>query len=354
MNARRFVLALLVLGANPLLAQQLLEVAQFGRYQPVGLAISRTGRTFVSFPRWTNAYQYGLAELLPDGTRRPYPDEAWNRWDTLRPRETFVSLQALFIDEADVLWALDPANPNFGKSIPAGVKLLKIDLKTNRVERVYRFEDLPLGQTSLNDVQVDARRQVAYLSDPGRAALVVLDLKTGKSRTLLQRHASTTADPNYVLRIDGREVRDASGKAFSSPVNGIALTPEYLYFRPITQTNLFRIPTAVLRDAALTPEQVAAQVETVGEAGIAHGMLADRAGNVYAGDSEKKTLYRYIADQKSFETLVQDERLLWPDSFAIGPDGYLYVTAAQYQRLPKFNGGQDRVEYPFRLYKIKL
>ncbi|MFD2569546.1 L-dopachrome tautomerase-related protein [Spirosoma soli] len=334
---------------------QLEEAVSFGPYQPVGVAISKQNRLFVSFPRWSDKYQYGLAEISKDGQRTPFPDAAWNRWDTNAPQQHFVSVQALFIDQDDALWVLDPANPNFGKSMPAGVKLLRIDLATNRITNTYRFDDLPLAQTSLNDVQVDPRRQVAYLSDPGRACLVVLDLKTQKSRSLLLKHSSTTADPGVVLKIDGKEVRDNNGKAFSSNVNGIALTPDfrYLYYRPITKKRLYRIETKYLNDISLTDQQLIGMVEDLGEAGISHGMIADQAGNVYMGDSPTKTIRR-MTPAGQLQTVVTDERLLWPDSYAIDRDGYLYVTAAQYERLPKFNGGVSQVKEPFRLYKVKI
>ena len=355
----RFLLVLLLLTTTAVKGQsgggKLIPAVDFGHYQPVGVAISSQGRLFVSFPKWSDEYRYGLVEVSPDGTKRPYPDETWNRWDTTAAQQRFVSVQALFIDSDDNLWVLDPANPDFGKSMPAGVKLLRIDLRTNKLVRVYRFEDLPLDKASLNDVQVDLRRQMAYLSDPGRAAIVVLDLKTGKSRTLLEKHPSTVADPNFVLRIDNQDVRDNKDKPFSSNVNGIALTPDgqYFYYRPITQTKLFRIRTQLLADANLTADQVAAGVETVGEAGVSHGMIADKENNVYMGDSQAKTIHRFTPAGK-LEAVAKDERLWWPDSFAISPDGYLYVTAAQYERLPKFNNGQNKVSYPFWLYKVKL
>jgi sugar lactone lactonase YvrE len=331
------------------------EAVSFGPYQPVGVAISKQGRLFVSFPHWTETYQYGLVEITKEGQRKPFPDASWNKWDTTSPQQHFVSVQALFIDQDDALWVLDPANPNFGKSMSAGVKLLRIDLATNRITHTYRFDDLPLNQASLNDVQVDPRQQVAYLSDPGRACLVVLDLKTGKSRSVLTRHPSTTADPTVILTIDGKEVRDTSGKPFSSNVNGIALTTDfkYLYFRPITKKRLFRIETKFLSDASLSDQQLGTKVEDMGEAGISHGMIADLAGNVYMGDSPAKTIRRMTPAGK-LETIVVDKRLLWPDSYAISPDGYLYVTAAQYERLPKFNGGVSQVQEPYWLYRVKL
>ncbi len=334
------------------------EVADFGSYQPIGVAVSQKPaippRIFITFPKTAGPYQYGLAEIV-HGKRQPYPNTEWNRWDSLKPQDHFINVQALLVDDQNSLWVLDPANAGDAPAIVAGIKLLKINLSTNQVERIYRFEDLPRERTALNDVRVDTRRQIAYLSDPGRATIVVLDLKSGKSRNLLQQDASTKADPAFVLKIDGRAVRDKSGNPFRSNVNGIALTADgrYLYYRPITQTKLFRIDTKYLIDSLLSPAEVASHVETMGETGVSHGMIADGTGNVYLTDSPGKAIRRFTPADR-LEMLVHDDRLLWPDSFAVGPDGYLYVTAAQIHRTKKYNDGQDKVEYPFRLYRIKL
>ncbi|WP_240635483.1 SMP-30/gluconolactonase/LRE family protein [Hymenobacter rigui] len=329
-------------------------VAEFGRHQPIGVAVSQQNRIFVTFPKKPKDYDFGLAEIV-DGQRRPFPDALWNQWDSTKAASRWVNVQALFVDRNDHLWVLDPANPDDEAPLKEGVKLVHINLATNKVERIYRFEDLPRERSGLNDVRVDTEQQVAYLSDPKLAALVVLDLRTGRSRLVLQGHKSVLAAPGFVLRIDGKEVKDKNGKPFSSNVNGIALTHDfrYLYYRAINQTKLYRIATEALRDASLSPAQVAAQVEEIGEVGISHGMLADAAGNVYLTDSPGHAVRR-VTPAGRLETVVQDARLLWPDSFGLGPGGYLYLTAAQIERTPKWNNGQDRVEYPFRLFRMKL
>lgn len=339
---------------SPPPAATLEPVAEFGRHQPIGVAVSRTQRVFVTFPKKDKDYDYGLTELI-QGQRRPFPDAAWNQWDSTKAASRWVNVQALFVDRNDHLWVLDPANPGDEAPVKAGVKLVHINLATNKVERIYRFEDLPLERSGLNDVRVDTEQQLAYLSDPKLAALVVLDLRTGRSRLVLQGHTSVLAAPGFVLRIDGRQVKDKQGKAFSSNVNGIALTPDFrfLYYRAINQTKLYRIATTALRDPALTPAQVAAQVEEVGEVGISHGMLTDLAGNVYLTDSPNHAVRR-VTPAGRLETVVRDARLLWPDSFGLSPDGYLYVTAAQIERTPKWNNGQNRVEYPFWLYRVRV
>ncbi|RYF49564.1 MAG: gluconolactonase, partial [Cytophagaceae bacterium] len=127
----------------------------------------------------------------------------------------------------------------------------------------------------------------------------------------------------------------------------------YLYYRAINQTKLYRIATDLLVNPNLLPAQVAEGVELVGETGISHGMIADKSGNVYLTDSPNKAIRRVTPEGK-LETVVRDDRLIWPDSFGIGPDGYLYVTAAQINRTAKNNDGQDKVSYPFKLFKVKL
>ncbi|WP_246859141.1 major royal jelly family protein [Spirosoma sp. KCTC 42546] len=329
-------------------------VAAFGKYQPIGLGVSQTNRIFVTFPKNPDNYDYGLAEIVK-GERRPYPNAEWNQWDSLKAQSRFINVQALFVDQTNTLWVLDPASPAGQKAIPEGIKLVKINLATNKVKKIYRFEDLPRERTGLNDVQVDSKQQIAYLSDPGRAAIVVLDLKTGKSRSVLENDKSTKADPNFVLTIDGKEVRDTKGNPFRSNVNGIALTHDYkyLYFRPITQTKLFRIATTYLSNPTLSSTELASHVEIMGETGVSHGMLADKVGNIYLTDSPDKAI-RYFTPDRQLNVLIQDNRLLWPDSFGIGTDGYLYVTAAQLHRGKRYNNGEDKVDYPFRLYRVKL
>ena len=135
-----------------------------------------------------------------DGQRRPYPNADWNRWDSTKPAERFMNVQALFVDKNNDLWVLDPANPGEEGTIPDGVKLMHINLADNQIKKIYRFEDLPRQKIALNDVQVDTDNQVAYLSDPKRAAIVVLDLRSGKTRSLLEGDKSTRADPKFILK----------------------------------------------------------------------------------------------------------------------------------------------------------
>ena len=58
-------------------------VAQFD-HQVTGVAATADGRIFVNFPRWTDDAPISVAEVLPGGELRPYPDEKWNSWRNAR------------------------------------------------------------------------------------------------------------------------------------------------------------------------------------------------------------------------------------------------------------------------------
>lgn len=324
---------------NATYAQSLIEVASFGQYQCIGTKVAPVGnRLFVSFPKH-QPYLYGLIEIK-NGKQIPYPDAAF--------QSRFNSVQDLCTDDRNELWVLDSrpgADPKFA--------LYDFDLATNKLLRVYNFDDLPKAKSALNDVRVDHSHGLAYLSDPGLCAIVVLDLKSGQSRVVLQNDKSTKADPNYVLHLDGKPVIDQQGKPFSSNVNGIALTTDnrYFYFRAINQTKLYRIKTADLANPDTTG--ISGKVEMVAETGVCHGMTADTKGNIFITDSQAEAI-KYVSPDGQVHTLLTDSRLSWPDSMGISPDGYLYLSCSQMNRLPKFSDGADKTDYPYRVYKVKL
>ena len=336
-------------------------VASFGEAQPIGVSVSSDNRVFVSFPR-RDPYTMGLSEII-QGERRPYPDRLWNEKDAV-PEHSFVNVQDIYVDTNDQLWVLDSkpssAGSVFGKDAggdrPEGqFKLVQIDLKSNKVVRQYHFEDIDKATSGLNDVRIDTDKNLAYLSDPGQAGIVVLDLETGKSRLLMAGSVFTLADKQAVLNYEGKDMRDKDGNPFRSNVNSIALTKDnrYFYFKPINTTRLFRIETVHLADQSLTTEELKKKVEDLGETAITHGMVADVKGNIYLTSSLDYSIKRYTPDGR-VEIVVQDSRLIWPDSLGIGSDGYLYFSCAQMNRLPQWNNGVDKVSYPFEVYRVKV
>ncbi|MGS2763106.1 L-dopachrome tautomerase-related protein [Sinomicrobium sp. M5D2P9] len=339
-------------------SEALHPVASFDKSMAIGLSVTSGNRIFVAFPNYDGNGKYTLTEEK-DGSVTAYPNEEWNIRS--EERDHFLRVQDLYVDAEDNLWVLDskPASKgsifgDSGEDSEGKFKLVKIYTGTDKVEKVYLFEDLDKTVSGLNDVRVDTEKNLAYLSDPGQAAIVVLDLETGKSRSVLKKTSYTSAD-DIVLTYRGREMRDADGKPFSSHVNGIALTKDfrYFYFKPINKKNLYRIETRYLADSSLAVNELESKVEDMGEVGITHGLVADAKGNIFFTTSEDYSI-TYMSPDGKIHTLVKDSRLLWPDSLGTGSDGYLYFTCAQLQRLPQWNNGENRTVYPYTVYKVKL
>jgi len=216
----------------------LIEVASFGKNQPIGVTVAaESNRLFVSFPHH-EPYVYGLTEIV-NGERVPFPNAEWNKFIADKPENHFVNVQDLYADDRNCLWVLDSAPAGaasvFGKDKGAAAqgqfKLIQIDLANNQVKHIYTFDDLPKDKSALNDMCIDNSKQLAYLSDPGLRAIVVLDLKTSKSRVVLQDDKSTTAAPGFKLHLDGKDVVDDNGKPFTSNVNGNTSTSGLLIKR---------------------------------------------------------------------------------------------------------------------------
>jgi sugar lactone lactonase YvrE len=90
-----------------------------------------------------------------------------------------------------------------------------------------------------------------------------------------------------------------------------------------------------------------------GEKGVSGGMIYDSANRLYVTNYENNSVLRRTADG-TLETLVHDPRLLWPNSFSISRNGYLYLTVDQWNRNPTYHGGQDMREKPYSLFRVHI
>jgi sugar lactone lactonase YvrE len=163
------------------------------------------------------------------------------------------------------------------------------------------------------------------------------------------------SDPAYHATIEGRELA-IGGQPVKVNSDGIALTPDraWLYFKPLTDDKLYRIKTVDLRDAKLTDAELGKRVEDLGHFVVTDGMEFDKRGNLYAGDLEHGAIVSLGPDGKTRTELVRDDRLVWPDSYSISRDGYLYLSTSQIHKAPQFNGGVDQRKLPYGLFRIKL
>lgn len=328
--------------------------------QWTGVAVSKTGRRFVSSPNWHDGHYWSVAELKPDGSPSPYPDQYWNRFDErlgIPPGDQFVCVQSVYIDSSDRLWVLDPASPRFEGVIPGGAKLIQFDLATDRSARIIHFDDSIAPKNSyLNDVRIDVARDTAYITDSGLGAIVVVDLQTGKARRVLTDDPRTKAE-DIVPVIDGRELRFTTGPNTGQVpkinADGIALSAdgEWLYWQALTGRTLYRIPTDVLRDPTSSDERIAAAVKSLGPSVMTDGMEIDSRGTLYFAAVEKGSIMTRTPDGL-MQTIARDPRIVWPDSFAFGSDGSLYFTTSQINRTSWFSPRGTMPSSPYFLFRM--
>jgi sugar lactone lactonase YvrE len=151
---------------------QLQQVTSF-EHQVTGVTVSKDGRIFVNFPRWTEDAPISVAEVTRDGRIKPYPDDEWNSWRNAKKNQMsagdhFVCVQSVVADAHGNLWVVDPAAPAAALVVQGGPKLVRIDLKTNKVAQVIRFDETVAPQGSyLNDVRFSPDGRHAYMTDAG-------------------------------------------------------------------------------------------------------------------------------------------------------------------------------------------
>jgi len=341
-------------------------VATFTGPMPTGVTVSARGRIFVNFPRWGDPVEFTVAEVK-DGKTIPYPNAAFNRLDKGRPADCLVSVQSVVMDPDDRLWILDTGSIEFGPTLPDGPKLVGVDLTTNKVFQTIRFPaDVALKTTYLNDVRFDLRQGkagVAYITDSslkGQNGIIVVDLATGKSHRRLHAHPSTLPDKDFLPLVEGQPLmnRPKSGKPTPLTIgsDGIAISPDgkHLYYCPLASRRLYRVRTDALLAQKVGEDEVSKAVESLGTRPFASdGLESDDKGRLYLTNYEDNAVMRRNTDG-SYQTLVCDPRVLWPDTLSLAADGYLYFTANQLHRQAQFHGGKDLRKTPYALFRVKV
>ena len=344
---------------------ELETVATFDGAMPTGVAVSHAGRIFLNFPRWGDDVEFTVAELK-NGKTTPYPNAELNRIPPPGHLETgLISVQSVVIDALDRLWLLDTGSIKMQHTELGGPKLVGVDLGSNQVFTTIVFpRSSALATSYLNDVRFDLTRGkagFAFITDSsseGPNGILIADLQSGKSWRKLNDHPSTKPDRSMLPIVEGQVLMEREAgkpaKPFATGSDGIAISNDgkTLYYCPLTSRHLYSVPTDALLNEAMPDSAVGRLVKDLGEKGASDGLESDAQGRIYATNTEQNAILRRNVDG-SFETLVSDPRVLWPDTLALATDGHLYFTANQLDRQPRFHEGKDLRQKPYVLFRIK-
>lgn len=104
----------------------------------------------------------------------------------------------------------------------------------------------------------------------------------------------------------------------------------------------------------MSDDEVADAVVAQGDkGGAADGLESDEQGRLYATNWWHNAITRRRPDG-TMETLVHDERMLWPDTMSMATDGHLYFTANQLHRQAKYQDDEDLRVHPYYLFRFEI
>lgn len=332
-------------------------VAELKGTRPGNITVTEQGRIFLSMHPLENP-KYRVVELMKDGSTTPFPNKDWADGPEIG-KLGLSSVIGIDSTEDGVVWILDMG------SAKSPAQIVAWDSVNNKLfKRIEISKDVAVANSFYQDFALDTKRNLMYIADTsfgGSAkpapAFVVVDLKTGKSRRVLESH-KTLLSPEHDIVIDG-SLLGAKDKDGNSEAAYIGLNPitidaknEWVYFGTINGSAIYRLPAAALANEKLTADKLAQSIEFYNEKRPSDGMIIDDNGAIYVGDVEKNAIS--IVTEDGFKTFAQDDKLLsWADGFSI-QGGYLYATQNALHLHPALNEGVEGASKPFRVVRIKL
>ncbi len=316
-------------------------------------AVYTAGRVFASIPGWLGPTP-GVVVMHEEGSYSSFPGGTWNQWGEGRnPLEHFVDVNSIFADGRGSLWVVDAAAPGFGKGIPGAAKLVQIDLSTDKVVRTIPFDGKTMGDGQrFGHLRIHGDH--GFLTESKTGAFVIVNLLDGSYRKVLSGHPLMRCEPDDVPVIEGRPLQ-RNGKPAYIHNDLLEISPDgkTLYFCCLFGRKMFQVPLSVLKDERASDDQIVAAVSVafVLDGPWIAGMCRDPEGNLYLTDAEKNAVHSRRLDGH-VRLLATDPQLVWPIAPSIAPDGTLYVTATQLNRVAMFADGVDKVKRPWKMFKL--
>lgn len=254
----------------------------------------------------------------------------------------------------DTVWIVDQGAPDNKSTLPGAAKVVQFDRKSGKALQVFRFNDqiLPPGAV-MNDLRVFDGK--LYITDAGAGALIVHDLKTGKTlRRLDKRPLLRQAADRPIKATGGRLYEDEKGVRPEVHADMLEVTPDGKWLLFSTPSSpMYKIPTKLLNDPSVTDDELEKHIEVAFDKGTINGTAIDSLGNVYLGLVETRSI-EVVAPDGRRATLIQDDRLIGPDALFIDAKRRLLIPASQGELMANFNRGVNATSGEFHIYSLQL
>ena len=322
-------------------------------YPPGMVASSRDGRIFYTYHMLHKPERFVDATVFEwvDGEGVPFPSADM--------QAEFHGAMGVVADRQNRLWIIKPGALEGKKT-----RLMAVDRTSGGLVVDHTFAKGEAGFAQ--DMRISPDGRTVFLADTGlfkftKPALIVFDVESRRARTVLEAHPSVSPQ-NWVMRkTDGRDYRLAFGLlTFVVGVDGIALTEEgdWLYYATMSHDSVYRVPTAALLDEALSDDQIAEQIEFVGNKPMSDGIELLPDNTVVLTDVENGGLAALSPDG-ALTTLTKDSRVDWADSVTVAPDGAVWFTDSRLTDLiDQFANLADKQTMlergPYAIYRVDV
>lgn len=346
-------------GTDSTIAKGTIEVvAEVSNTRPGNITVTPDGRVIVT-QHPLDAPALRVVEILEDGSTKPFPNEDWADG----PEKGDVGIASTIGIAADTkgnVWVLDMG------SEASKPQLVAWNAETGKLHKRLEIPASAVTPISfLQDFALDEKRSKVYIADmtfppPGgtsKAAIVVLDLETGSARRVLEGAKALMPTKRDVViegSLVGTKLEDGTSAPHHLGINPIAIDPAFawVYFGTIGGDAIYRIPAKALADEDAKDAALEMAIVKYGEKRPCDGIAVDGKGRVYITDIEGSAVG--VTTEEGYTVLAHDKKLLsWPDGFALGPDGWLYVVQNNLHAHPALNEGEDASVKPYHILRVK-
>jgi len=310
---------------------------------PGNIAVSEQGRVFISQHPEARP-DIKITELI-NSAPFPFPNlEAQAQWHTPL---------GIRIDKQQRLWVLDAADHGLKP-----ITLMAYDIESKEKVHHYTFTSKIMGLGShANDLQVSPDGKTIYIADASilakAPAIIIYDIETKHARRVLSAHQTVIGD-KFTPIVHGREMSIAGIFDIRPGVDSIALDREgnWLYFAPITEDVMYRIPTNILLNERLNNESLVQSIEVFGKKTMSDGITIDHQGRLYLSDIENNAIIR-MDQNGELTTLIKSPKIRWPDGFSFGRDAWLYFTCSSLHDVIGRSPSHIIDKGPYQVYRFK-
>ncbi len=338
------------LSGKPVLPETSLEVVAELPEPPGNLAVSKSGRIFFTYHAESRP-DTKVLELV-DGKPVPYPNLEMQKYSA--DRISFDAIFNLRIDSKNRLWTLDHGFNGLRKP-----RLIAFDLDSNLLVHEYVFPENIAGFGSyIQDMQIDPKGETIYIADigvlSGKPSLIIYDINSKSSRRVLVNHSSIKEE-DYTINAQGKKMLLLGGLFWMHPAfDPIALDRrgEWLYIGPMSGESLYRVKTSDLKNESLSSESLSSKVEFYATKPQCDGLTISDDDTIFLTGIEHGSIFTIDRNRK-LQTLIQSERMRWPDGLSFGSDGWIYIADSDIPDVLLQSKSHIASSAPFYIYRFK-